>query len=259
MIYTCYEMIRDCREDRPEGWSFLVTQYVPAIRRLLAHYGADDESHLNELLVSLRDPSSRLFQSLDPAPERFFLVELRQVALARIDPPRPAIELDLPAVAAALEPLTMLEKEVAWIETMRYDAGRTAAMLRMSGTTVEAIRARAGELLRAGMDNWSSTVIAENGILLGRAAAAGGTPECVPVRSLLDVIDGRATWRTREQVERHGSACWHCIDHFCRIIEAVDLLRDHHPLSEAAAAPYRAVLGIEPPKSGLWKRLTGRA
>ncbi len=259
MVYTCYEMIRDCRAGRPEGWSHLLARYLPLVRRLLAHYATDEPALLERVLLSLRDPAASLFQSLDPAPERAFVAELRQWVLAHLGAAPPEIELELPALAAALERLTLLEKQATWLEAMRYGADRTGAMLRMSAATVNSVRTRAGDLVRARMDNWRSTLLTDNGLLLGRAAAAAGTPECLQSRSFLDALDGRMTWRDREALERHVTACWHCIDHYCRIAEAIELLRDHRPLTEAEAEPYRRLLGIEAAKPpGFWKRFTGR-
>ena len=74
---------------------------------------------LNSVLVSLRKPESSLFQSVEPAPERWFVAELRQAVSGRNPVADAEIEIDLETVAAALEPLTVLEKQVAWIETMR--------------------------------------------------------------------------------------------------------------------------------------------
>ena len=34
MIYTCYEMVRDCHADRPEGWAYFISNYVPLIRKI---------------------------------------------------------------------------------------------------------------------------------------------------------------------------------------------------------------------------------
>ena len=81
MIYTCYEMIRDCRADKPEGWSYFLTQYVPVIRGLVTHYFPDragDPALVERVLAALRQPQSSLFESLDPAPERAFVAGLRQ-------------------------------------------------------------------------------------------------------------------------------------------------------------------------------------
>src|SRR5580693_4056053 len=111
MIYTCYEMVRDCRADRPEGWSYFIANYVPVIRKLLAHYAAGRALALENLLAGLRKPESSLFASLEPAPERWFVGELRQKVMAELAVPDAAAPLDLETVATALQSLTLVEKE----------------------------------------------------------------------------------------------------------------------------------------------------
>ena len=41
MIYTCYEMVRDCRADLPEGWTHFISYYIPVSRRILAQYAPE--------------------------------------------------------------------------------------------------------------------------------------------------------------------------------------------------------------------------
>ena len=154
MVYTCYEMIRDCRAGKAEGWRYFVSNYVPLIRKLLAHYAPDSPALLEQVLSDARRPESSLLQSLEPAPERQFLGELRQKVLAALPVASAEIVVDLDTVAEAFEPLTLLEKQVAWIETMHFDAQATGAMLRMAPRTVESIRERASELLRGKVDSW---------------------------------------------------------------------------------------------------------
>ena len=257
MVYTCYEMARDCRTDRPEGWSYFLSNYVPVVRKLVAHYGSEDSALLKRVLVGLRKPESSLFQTLEPAPERWFLAELRQNVLAELEARAPEIEIDLETVAAALEPLTMVEKQAAWTETMHYNPEETGPMLRMAPKTVEKIRDRAAELIRGKVDSWRRTLLADNGASLGRAAAAGAGKECLSPKTFLDILDGRMTWSGREQLERHLNGCWHCIDHFCRMVEIVELLRGIRPLTEQEAEPFRILLGIQPQKRPAWKRLLG--
>ncbi|MDR3700562.1 MAG: hypothetical protein P4L56_13045, partial [Candidatus Sulfopaludibacter sp.] len=180
MIYTCYEMVQDCRADKPEGWAYFLTNYVPLIRKLLAHYG--DSGALERVLAAIRKPESSMFQSLEPAPERWFIAELRQRVLAETVEAPPGIAVDLETVAEALEPLTLVEKQVAWIETMRYDSAETGAMMRMAPKTVEKIRDRAAELLRGKVDAWNRHLLASNGRLLGQAAAAGAGKECLSAK-----------------------------------------------------------------------------
>lgn len=261
MIYTCYEMIRDCRAGRPEGWTYFVAHYVPVIQGIVAHYFPDregDRGTVERLLVRLRRTESSLFQSLDPAPERAFAAELRQHVLQAVEADRasaaPEVTIDIESLGAALEPFTVTEKLVVWFETMRYGDADTGRMLRMSPPTAEKIRTRAAELIRASMDAWSRTLLAGNGTLLGREAGAHSTQDCLPAKAFFDVIDGRTTWSGREEMERHVKGCWHCLDHYCRLLEVVDALRASKPLAEAEAAGYRVLLGIEVPKRSFWRR-----
>jgi hypothetical protein len=261
MIYTSYEMIRDCRDGRPEGWSYFLTRYVPAVRGFLAHYypeRAADGALIERVLLNLRKPESSLFQSLDPAPERAFVAELRQHVLSAVEADRasaaPEVTIDIEALGAALEPLTLVEKLVVWFETMRYGDVDTGRMLRMSAETAEKVRARGAELVRGSVDAWRSTLLADNGPLLWRAAAALATKDCLRPKAFFDVIDGRATWRGREEMEHHVKGCWHCMDHYCRLLEVVDVLRGAKPLAEGEAEGYMRLLGIETAKRSFWKR-----
>ncbi|MBZ5580007.1 MAG: hypothetical protein LAP40_25900 [Acidobacteriia bacterium] len=266
MIYTCYEMALDCRADRAEGWSHFIREYVPVIQKLVAHYfaeRADDRGWMESLVVALRQPESSLFQTLEPAPERWFVAELRQQLLAAADGldggKSPEIEIDLEALGAALEPLTVVEKQTTWLETMRYAPEETGVLLRMEPRTVEKIREKAAERIRGSMDNWRRSVLTDNGRQLGRAAAAAHTKDCLSAKAFLDVLDGRMTWRGREELERHVTACWHCIDHFCRMAEVVEVLRGVTPLSEPEAERFRQVLGVAGQAKPAWKRWFGKA
>ena len=260
MIYTCYDMIRDCRAGRPEGWSYFASNYVPVIRRILAHYAPDRApALLRPVLDEIRRPQSNLFSSLDPAPERWFVAELRRHVLDAVDkfeaPEEPSHTVALETLSEALAPLTVVEKQAAWMETMRYTPSETGTLLRMEPRTVEKIRAKAAELLRAKMDAWSQSILAANGRQLGLAAAAGPAgADCLPAKSFLEILDGRANWDSRESMERHVGACWHCIDHFCRMVEVVELLRGIQPLSESETSEF---LGVAPKKKPAWKRLFG--
>ena len=260
MIYTCYEMVRDCRANLPEGWIYFISYYVPAIRKTLAHYAperAGDAALLERILLTVRKPESFLFHSTEPPEERWFVAQLRQLIVAELGAPAAEIPIDLETLTAALGPLTMTEKQAAWLETMRYTPAQAGPMLRVSPQTVEKVRDRAAELIRGKVDSWRRTLLVENGPALSREAATAAGKDCLPTKAFLDVVDGRTTWRGREMMERHLGACWHCVDHFCRMLEVVHLLRDSQPISDAEAAPLRLLLAVEAPKRTGWKRFIG--
>jgi len=260
MIYTCYEMVRDCRDGRDEGWSYFVSNYTPVIHRIVAHYlpGSAADGLVERLLIAMRQPQSPLFQSHDPAPERWFVAEMRQQVLGVIDElrsgaePEPALDLEL--LGGALETLTVVEKQAVWLETMLYTPQETGTLLRMEPRTIEKIRDRAADLLRGMLDTWRRTLLADNGRQLGRLASTVRTAECPPAKAFLDMLDGRSTWQRREELERHLTGCWYCIDHYCRMAEVLELVRGIQPLPEDEAAKFRAALGIRPPNKTLWQR-----
>jgi hypothetical protein len=258
MVYTCFEMIRDCRADLPVGWRYFAVNYVPLIRRLLTHYAEDSDALLERVVLSLRRPDATLFQSLDPSPERWFVAQLRQAVLAQLPMPNPAITIDLATVADALSPLTNIERQAAWFETMRYDHKITGAMMKISPETVEKVRGRSAELIRGKVDSWTRTLLAENGLALGREAAAlEVTKDCLESRAFLDVLDGKTTWRNKELLAEQSNRCWHCLDHLARMVEVVGMLRTRQPLEDADAARYRKLVGVQAEKRPVWKRLLG--
>ena len=250
MIYTSYEMIQDCQAGKPEGWAYFITHYVPVVQLVLAHYDAGRA--IEPTLAGLHEQK---FAGLQPSPERPFVAWLRQQVVAA-----PAAESEVPLSLAtlheALEALTVVEKEAAWLEGMRYSSADAGRMLRMDPATVEKIRARASEQIRDRLERWRRTLLAENGFALGREAEAQATPDCVSVQALLEMIDGRATWATRRVLELHIAGCWHCVHHFCRMHEVCDLLRAAKPLTETEAQAFHATFGIETKKS-LWRKLRG--
>ncbi len=265
-IYTHVEMIEDCRAGKAEGWSHFVTQYFPVCRALISHYYPDrtaDADLPGRVLAGLRDRESPVFDGRALAPEREFVAALRQAVLAEVERDSPSqtaeIPLDLGTLTEALAPLTPLEKQIAWLETMRYDTSATARMLNIEAGTVERVRERAEEALRGRMDRWHRGMMTDNGGILGREAAAAGTDGCVVAKTFLDLIDGRITWAGKKDAEQHLNGCWHCIDHFCRIREVDQLMRDVQPLSAEEAAGYLKRLGIAAARQPFWKRFLAGA
>ena len=97
---------------------------------------------------------------------------------------------------------------------------------------------------RGHLDHWSANLLSAAGAQLGRDASNARTAECFPSKAFFEIVDGRITWQRRDQMDRHVVKCWHCVDHFCRCLEVIDLGRDAQPLSEEQALPFNRALGI---------------
>jgi hypothetical protein len=252
-------MIQDCRANKPAGWSYFVTNFVPFCRAVVDHYCPDrrgDPELLNRVLLVLKQPASSFFSSFDPATEREFVTHLRQFVLAAVEPDIAGdAALDLETFSSALEPLTVVERQIVWLETMDYDTAPVSALMHVSPETVEKVKSTAGELLRAKLDHWTRSMIRDNGPRLRRAVEAFKSDEPLPVKAFLDALDGRITWARRRDMERQLANSWYEIDHFCRVREADSLLRASRPLTHDEAEPYRLLLQVPAEKPPFWKRI----
>jgi hypothetical protein len=253
-VYTCFDMVHDCAAGAPAGWRHFVKTFLPALRDMARHYGAGDGA-LDRAVESLRAPGSPLWNADSLIGERDFLARLRPLVAGEHEPG--AGSLDLETVAAAFEPLTLVERQVVWLEIMRYDADGAAVLMRISPESSRKIRERAGELLRSKVDAWSEDLLTREGAALQAEAAANVPEHPVGVRDFLDIIDGRATWSFRRDVERKLEASWYEIDHFCRLREADQLLRAAKPLDGADAATWLAKFGVTAERQSKWRRLFG--
>jgi len=255
-------MIEDCRADKPEGWSYLIRSYIPAIRIFLSHYysgRAADTQLIERVLKGLKNPSSGLWKGAGT--EREFVAQFRQEVLRIVELDKssvePAVALDLEVLSEALEPFTATERQFVWFQTMSFDAAATAKLMNLEPATVQAARDRADEALRSKLDRWSRGIIAENGLLLGKLAVAAKTDKCLPAKAYLDTLDGRITWARKKDYESHMTQCWFCVDHCCRIRESDFALRTIKPLSEQDAEPFRTLLKLPAEKKGLLQRMFG--
>lgn len=251
-------MIGDCRQNEAAGWRYLIEHYVPVIRVLSTHYKVT--AKVEDVLKNLKDPALPLWAAPGPRTEREFVSLLRSHLLGKFAPvaPVPHAELDLEIMSAALERFSAIERQFVWLESMGYSAEQTVRMMTLEATSIQGARDRAAEALRSHMDRWNREILLANGPHLGRLAQAVPTDRCLPPNAFLDMIDGRITWSRKKDYEFHLVACWHCVDHFCRIREADFTRKVAKPLPAEEAAGFRKLLGVPDEKKGLLARVFGR-
>jgi len=263
-IYTCYDMIADCRANKREGWIYFVKQYLPVCKQLLQRYHSNrsaDKDLINRVIVALSKPDSPLFQSRGMTPEREFVAELRQYVLAAVEEDRPSappeIPLDLDTLTRAVEGFSAIECQVVWLTTMGYSPEEISTVLRMDAGTARKIIDRCLENLRHQMDQWSQDLLQTNGAALAAQALSQKSDSCAALRDFQDLLDGKMTWNRRQNLELHLVKCWYCVDRAARFREVDELLSHNRPLTSEEAEPYLKLLGIESKKPSIWKRMLG--
>ena len=253
-IYTCFDMIVDCRQGNAPGWRHFVRTFVPPLRRLLSHYGGGEEQLL-PLIEGLRDRETSLLRTMQPMTEREFLDSLRPLILELTAKPAAVDAPELALIQEALSPLTAVERQATWLETFGYPVNEVARIMRLAPDTAQKLHARTEELLRAKLDDWSAGLLARHGRTFGAEVEKHPSAEPLSYRDVFDVLDGRNTWQHRMHFERTLEESWFDVHRACRIREADDALDKAKPLDEAAAAPILDRLGIAPEKPGFFKRL----
>lgn len=260
------DMIRDCRDNKPEGWRYLIAQYIPVIRQYLAHYykgRAADIKLIERVMMKLRDAQSPLFASPGAGTEREFVAALRGKVLEAVELDKASVEaevpLDLETMTAALEPLTAMERQMLWMEAMAYTPEETGTLMNLEPSTIAKVRERAEELLRGKMDRWKKGIVADNGFALGRMAEAASGKDCLPGKACLDTLDGRITWKRKQDYDYHVARCWYCVDYFCRLREGDFALRIAKPLSAEETAQFQTLLSVVEEEKPFWKKVFARS
>jgi hypothetical protein len=260
------ELVRQCLDPDAPAWRHFITDYLPLAGLLLdRHYpqlAPRREALLREVLLRARDEQARFLRDYRGRSEREFLLHLREMVLSVFDEaapvaPVPETPLEWETFEAALAPLTALEKQVVWLDTLNPREPDLAVMLRLDDRSVAAARQKAQDLLRAHCDRWSADQLVQNRYRLALAVRSRATKDCAEARVFLHLLDGQLTWRDRTELERHLEQCWHCVDALCRLREAARLGRVAQPFTETEAQPYFRVLGLAPEPAPRWKRWLG--
>ena len=251
-LLTASEMVEACLSNHPSGWKHFVAAYLPFASLLLdRHYpqlAPRRESLLREVLLRSRDHDNLFFRDYRGHSEREFLLHLRELALLVFEEAEPAVpppEIPLPfdLFAQAFSSLTALERQVVWLYLLHPDAPDTPLLLRADVASITAMLSRAQDLLRAALDRWSASLLAQNRHLLAQHARTLQTKDCPPPKAFLHHIDGQITWRDRQDLEHHLTQCWFCIDLIARFREIYRLARLIQPLSDPEADPYVRTIG----------------
>ena len=260
-------MVAQCLEGQAAGWKHFIREYLPFAAAVLdRHFPQPPElrdATLREALLRARDQDDQFFRDYAGHSEREFLLHLREHALAiaeELEPAQaiPEIPLDWEVFGKALEQWSALERQIVWTFVLGPMTDDTAQILRQAPKSVEATLAKAQESLRAACDRWNPEMIAQNRRLLAEQARAGRTSDCAAPKTFLRLLDGQLTWRDRTDLERHMTACWHCVDLLCRFREIVFLTRQARPFPEPEVEACSKLLGIETQHPSRWKRLLGK-
>ena len=86
------------------------------------------------------------------------------------------------------------------------------------------------------------------------------TKDCLPLRQMIRVLDGQASWYDKSPAELHRSQCLHCLELWTSMLEVVSWERTRQPWPAEKIAPLLAVIPLkqEKRKPSLFSRMMGK-
>ncbi len=261
-IRTVFTMAEECARGGRTGWYEFVRDYTAIARQLISHYfptlRPELEQHVLDMFQRARADDNAWFRSLRFANEREFLMLFRELvfANARLAARMPLPEVRLDQVHELMGDLTVVERELFWMFLKGYDAAQTAAILMNAESTATAMRATSAQIVNKLACGAPAADVFR---ALQETAANAGTPECLSLKTINDIINGQISWHDRDRAERHIRDCIRCLDRFTAFQEMIWYARYAQPLEDGEVISLLQRLGVREQRKGMVARLFSRS
>jgi hypothetical protein len=232
-LMTFHKILPGCEEGNPEAWRAFLAVYTPWALQLFSVYSlGTPDARLDCWRDALRALSANEFATLkgfSHQSEREFLVGLRaflqewvasklESSQDAADPPPPTVQ----TLGALLSGLPLLHQEIAFLTLAGYSHATLEKILRITpavtGEGLGRLCACYSFVLERSEDRclWPSAWLG-----ICRAARADEKKDCTPLRQLVRILDGQASWYDKTPAEEHRAKCLHCLELWTSLLEVV--------------------------------------
>ena len=255
-----HTILPGCEEGNPEAWRAFLADYTPAALHFLSVYTfwAPDArwEGWRDALRTLCANECATLRAFSHQSEREFLVGLRAFlqdwAAPKLasspdtaEPSAPTVQ----TVGALLRGLPLLHQEIAYLTLAGYSQATLEKILRTTPAVAEEgwgrLRASYPAVLERNDDRclWPSAWIG-----ICKAARADEQKDCTPLRQLIRILDGQASWYDKSPAETHRTRCLHCLELWTALLEVVAWDRMRQPWPAEKIEPLLAALPLKQEK-----------
>jgi len=261
-----------CEEGNPQAWRAFLAVYTPMALHFFGVYTDWAPSarldHWRDALRTLGASEYAILKGFSHQSEREFLVGLRAFlqdwAAARLEFPQDAAEPPAPTIetlGALLSGLPLLHQEIAFLALAGYSQATLEKILRMTPAVakegLERLRAGYAAVLERNDDQclWPSAWLG-----ICKAARSGEQKDCTPLRQLIRILDGQASWYDKSPAETHRAKCLHCLELWTALLEVVAWDRARQPWPAEKVEPLLAEVPLKPEtrKPSFFARMLGK-
>jgi len=269
---TFHKVLPGCEEGNPEAWKHFLADYTPFALHFLGLYSTWPAGGLLDCwrgaLGALGADECAAMKGLSHQSEREFLVGMRAflqdwaaTKLVAADdaayPAAPARE----TLDTLLKGLPLLHQEIVFLSLAGYSQASLEKLLRTTPTVamegLARLRTGYASLLERSVDRclWPAAWLG-----ICQAARATEQKDCTPVRQLIRILDGQASWYDKSPAEDHRSKCLHCLERWTSLLEVVAWDRARKPGTEEDVELLLKALPLKPEtrKSSFFARMVGR-
>ena len=272
-MLTFHKILAGCVAGDAPAWRAFLSEFTPIVFGFLDVYlpwGSEERTGFwREALGRLSANDFERLRAFSHQAEREFLVDLRGFLLdsvsTKIDPSQDLTSPPAPTVDALVEllkGLPLLHQEIVFLTLAGYSQPTLEKVLRISpGVAQEGLqrlRAQYAPALNRAEDQclWPAGWIA-----ITRSARASGKEECQPLRALVRILDGQASWYDKSPTEEHRSSCLHCLELWTSLLEVVSWKRVASPWTPEQAEPLLSAVPVKAaakPKKSFLARVLGQ-
>jgi len=273
MLMTFHKTLPGCEQGDRDAWRLFLARYTPIVFQLFGVYlpGTPEQrwEFWREAVRALCAGNYERLRAFSHQSEREFLVDVRAFLLDRVSaaidssldaqaPPGPTVE----TLGALLKGLPLLHQEIVFLTLAGYSQATLEKVLRISPAVAqqgfERLRADYAPVLERSEDRclWPAGWTA-----ITRTARAGKRDDCAPLRLLVRILDGQATWYEKSPVEEHRATCLHCLEFWTSLLEVSSWERVMKPWPPEQIEPLLADLPLRAPeksRGSLFARIRGK-